>query len=170
MATQNPPPPEEDRPRKRKKRKPPPPAKLNMTPMIDIVFLLIIFFMLVTEMSKMEIEAITLPYALSAKEEEPTEEKRIVVNITEKGTIRWMKLAKTPEQFLAIVRAAAQRCPRDPDGLPIMSVKVRADANCEYKYVQDVMIQCMKAFVWKLSFGASPVDNEDMLIYRAADR
>ncbi len=173
MAQQNPPPnppPEEQPPPRKKRMKPPKDAKVDMTPMIDVVFLLIIFFMLVTEMVKMEIETITLPFALSAKEEEEkSKEKRIVVNLTEKGTIKWMHAKKTPEEFLTILRAAAQRCPRDPDNLPIMSVKVRADAKCEYKYVQDVMAQCMKAFVWKLSFGVSPVDNEEMLMYRVGN-
>ena len=166
MAPDNPPPEEEERPRKRRKRvKTPKDAKMNMTPMIDVVFLLIVFFMLVTEMSKMEIESITLPYALSAKEDPPEEETRIVVNLTAKGDIRWMHAKKTPEEFLMIVKARAERCPRDPDGLPIMSVKIRADARCEYKHVQEIMVQCMKAYVWKLAFGASPVDNEDMLLY-----
>ncbi len=170
MAQQNPPPEQEEQPRRKKRVKTPKDAKMDMTPMIDIVFLLIIFFMLVTEMVKMEIETITLPFALSAKEEEEKKkEKRIVVNLTEKGTIKWMHKKLMPEEFLTIVRAAAALCPLDPDKLPIMSVKVRADAQCEYKYVQDVMAQCMKAFVWKLSFGVSPVDNEDMLMYRAGN-
>ena len=55
MDPDNPPPEEEERPRKRRKRvKTPKDAKMNMTPMIDVVFLLIVFFMLVTEMSKMD--------------------------------------------------------------------------------------------------------------------
>ncbi len=164
---QNPPPgEEEDKPRPRKRKKPPKGAKIDMTPMIDVVFLLIIFFMLVTEMSKMEIEAITLPFALSAKEEEETHEPRVLVNLTDKGMIRHMHRDRTGEEFLRILQIEAAKCDSDVDGLPIMSVKIRADAMCEYKYVQEVMIQCMKAFIWKLSFGASPVDNEQMLIYR----
>jgi len=159
------PPPEEDEPRKRKRKKPPKDAKIDMTPMIDVVFLLIIFFMLVTEMSKMEIEAITLPYALSAKEEIKDKETRVIVNLTEKGKIRQMRRDRTAEEFLRILQVAAAKCQSDSDGLPIMSVKIRADAKCEYKHVQEVMVQCMKAYIWKLSFGASPVENEQMLVY-----
>jgi biopolymer transport protein ExbD len=168
MAPQNGqknPAPEEDKPRPRKRRKPPGDAKINMTPMIDVVFLLIIFFMLVTEMSKMEVEAITLPYALSAKEEPKDKQTRVTVNLTEKGKIRQMHRERTAEEFLRILQVEAAKCQRDSDGLPIMSVKIRADAKCEYKHVQDVMVQCMKAFIWKLSFGASPVENEQMLVY-----
>ena len=41
-------------------------AKMDMTPMIDVVFLLIIFFMVVTELVRLEIEPVTLPWFLSA--------------------------------------------------------------------------------------------------------
>ncbi len=165
MVADYPPPEEEPRRKRRKIVKTPKDASINMTAMIDVVFLLIIFFMLVTEMSKMEIEAITLPYALSAKDDK-ADQQRIVVNLTENGKIFWMRKEHSPEQFLVIVKRAAGKAQRDPDGLPLLSVKIRADAQCEYKYVQEIMIQCMKAYVWKLSFGASPVDREEMLLYR----
>ena len=38
-------------------------VQLQMTSMIDVVFLLLIFFMCVTEMNKLEAESLTLPIA-----------------------------------------------------------------------------------------------------------
>ena len=55
---------------------------MDMTPMIDIVFLLIIFFMLVTELSKLDIEEVVLPIADTARVEEPQAESRqITLNV-----------------------------------------------------------------------------------------
>jgi len=147
---------------KRRRRKKPADCKLNMTPMIDVVFLLIIFFMLVTEMSKMEIEAITLPYALKAVDDKEGQEKqRIIFNIDKDGKITYMRQRQTPEQVRARLEAAVRTSPRDDMGLPTLAVKIRGDATCEYKYIQDVMVQCMRAFVWRLSFGANPIENND---------
>ena len=55
---------------------------MDMTPMIDIVFLLIIFFMIVTELSKLDIEEVVLPIAKEAKVEEPQAESRqVIINV-----------------------------------------------------------------------------------------
>ena len=150
---------------RRKRRKAPPDSKLNMTPMIDIVFQLIIFFMIVSEFQNMEMEQITLPFALEAKEETDKEQHRVVVNVTEKGKIRMMRRTYAPEELKALLIERARTSPKDADGLPTISVKLRADAECEYKYVQQVIVQCMRAYIWKLSFGASHIDREDLLRY-----
>jgi len=150
----------------RPKRKPPPPLKMNMTPMIDIVFQLIIFFMIVSEFQNMEMEQITLPFALEAKEESKEgQQNRIVVNVNDKGEIRMMRRQYSSEQLKALLIERARNSPKDADGLPTIAVKLRADAECEYKYVQDVIVQCMRAYIWKLSFGASHIDREELMLY-----
>ena len=39
-------------------------------------------------------------------------------------------------------------------GLPLLEVKIVAPRECRYRAVQDVMVQCMRAYIWRLSFGA----------------
>ena len=56
--------------------------ELNMTPMIDVVFNLIIFFMLVTDLTKKELEPMTLPWAEAAQPDKGDEEDRVIVNVT----------------------------------------------------------------------------------------
>jgi biopolymer transport protein ExbD len=148
------------------KRKPPEPLKMNMTPMIDIVFQLIIFFMIVSEFQNMEMEQITLPFALEAKEESKDgQQNRVVVNVNDKGEIRMMRRQYSSEQLKALLIERARNSPKDADGLPTIAVKLRADAECEYKFVQDVIVQCMRAYIWKLSFGASHIDREELMLY-----
>ena len=54
----------------------------DLTPMIDCVFLLIIFFMCCMEMSKAEYEQITLPRAYQAIDDKTAPKSRQVVNVT----------------------------------------------------------------------------------------
>ena len=57
-------------------------ATFNMTPMIDVVFQLIIFLMLANDMSRKEIEDLELPEAVHASEDKREKEKyRIIVNL-----------------------------------------------------------------------------------------
>ena len=148
---------------KKWKKKPPPDPKMGMTSMIDIVFLLIFFFMVVTDMSNMEIESIALPFALKAKDDTDKED-RVIVNITEKGKLRYMRRDKTEAELGKLLKEAADRSGRDPeDQLPRISVKIRGDSNAEYKFIQQVMVQCMRAYIWKLSFGARPAADKDAL-------
>ena len=151
---------------KKRARKSPPSLAIDMTPMIDIVFQLIIFFMIVSEFQNMEMEQITLPFALEAKEESKEgQQNRIVVNVNDKGEIRMMRRHYSSEQLKALLIERARNSPKDADGLPTIAVKLRADAECEYKYVQDVIVQCMRAYIWKLSFGASHIDREELMLY-----
>jgi biopolymer transport protein ExbD len=62
----------------------PPSLELNLTPMIDVVFLLLIFFMLVSEISSMQTAELSLPYASQAKTDKDKDMSRqLVVNVQE---------------------------------------------------------------------------------------
>ena len=143
----------EERRRKLKKTVDP---KFNMTPMIDNVLQLIIFFMLVTEMSKLEVVELTLPQAYEAKDDKNPPPNRIVVNLTREHEVYHMRRLLNVQQLRRLLHGLAMRSPKDEMGLPTAAVKIRADALVEYKYVQQIMIQCMREFIWQLSFGAMP--------------
>ena len=82
-------------------------SEMDMTPMIDIVFQLIIFFMLITDMSQKELETLILPVAITASPDTPDPtEIRPVVNIVSDGSIYVMgELKFDPENddgYLAV--------------------------------------------------------------------
>ncbi len=126
--------------------------------MIDIVFLLIFFFMVVTDIQSMEIEAIDLPFAVMASEPPDENPKRIVLNLNRDGRVRTMGFdLKTSEELYAqLLRAAAQGSHDPKTKLPDLIVKIRADREVEYEKVQDVMVQCMRSRLWRISFGTKP--------------
>ncbi len=127
--------------------------KLRMTPMIDIVFLLIIFFMCVAELSKREIEAVTLPEAMSAVPQKG--DPRLTVNVMRDGTYRVARKTYSPRALGKLITRRAVEVP-GPDGLSTLAVRIRADAGVPYKHVQRVVGDCSSARVWIISFAATP--------------
>ena len=73
------------------KRKPPPEVEavtFDMTPMIDVTFQLIIFFMLIMDMSKAQLEPLTLPSAKKAIKEKFVDTTMLVINVMKDGSIK----------------------------------------------------------------------------------
>jgi biopolymer transport protein ExbD len=132
-----------------------------MTPMIDIVFQLIIFFMLVAELKRTETEPLTLPLAIMTQPEGPAPD-RVTVNVDRLGRVRVGGREYvhgddvTPLQDLLTARAQQHLVSATISDLP---VKIRADAEVEYKYVQWVLVACMRAYVWNVSFGVAPTES-----------
>ena len=61
--------------------------EVNMTPMIDIIFQLIIFFMVVSQFTSIAVETLTLPEAKKGEEAGSSQADRIVVNVHDDGRI-----------------------------------------------------------------------------------
>ncbi|MFW5771873.1 MAG: ExbD/TolR family protein [Phototrophicaceae bacterium] len=121
----------------------------------------IIFFIIVSELSKAELEQVTLPFAEKAQKDENDNPNRMIINVSggdNSGTLIVNKRVYTPPELAELILTTAQRNPVGADGLPTLKVKVRGDRDVEWKHIQNVMMACMKASVWQLSFGATPRD------------
>ena len=136
---------------------------INMTPMIDIVFQLIIFFMVVTELATIDLERLTLPYA----SETDTSQERIdlseivTVNVTKKDEIKIKRQTYTDAQlndFMSYQAKLAGTKPNEFDPTKKVSnlqVLIRADRDCRYESVQRVFEACQKNGVWKTSVAST---------------
>ncbi len=118
---------------------------LNMTPMIDVVFLLIIFFMIVIDLSQKELEDIVLPRASECQKDDPSAEKwRKIVNLTSDGN---MIIRKKPYS-LDTLQSELYRWKNsglfenEADGHCSKPILVRTDRGTEMKHVQKVMFIC----------------------------
>jgi biopolymer transport protein ExbD len=120
----------------------------DMTPMIDCTFQLIIFFMLVMDMSSQQVEKMTPPTASRAvKDDDPTE---LVVNCMPDGKVRVQGKALSDD---ALDSLFASRKPR-PGGLDT-PVLIRADRSTPFETVQKVMMSASHhGAVTRLRFGA----------------
>jgi len=145
--------------------------EMNMTPMIDVVFLLIIFFMIITDLTQQDLEQLKMPVAKAAVEDKPDPKVvRPILNIPQSGKIIYKKDTKYDpetdgedmtklERFLA-TQSKLMPWKKDPDlgiDLPDNPLMIRADANTEFKYLQRIMEICGKKGIqiWKLELGAS---------------
>ena len=111
---------------------------LSMTPLIDVVFLLLIFFLVASRLSQEDQELdIPLPSAANAMPmtEEPQE---MVVNIDQRGSIFVNRQYMGTEQFEQLLR---QSVLNNPLG---QSVIIRADRRVPLQTPVNVMDICLK--------------------------
>ena len=116
---------------------------LNLTPMIDIVFLLIIFFMVGTKFTEME-RAIPLEVPSVAKTNALTSApKSRVVNVYRDGSITLDGQELALEELTQQLAAARSQY----KGL---SVVIRGDAAVAYQNVANALSACKQAGISKL--------------------
>jgi biopolymer transport protein ExbD len=128
-----------------------PEIKLNMTPMIDIVFLLLVFFLYVTEMEEMDRRTgLQLPVADQADLEAP-EERPLVLNL------EYTKAHGRPVYYIDGRRADIGQLEKklhllakETEGSA--TVCLRADERIDFQYIQEIMLICAGEKLYKLSF------------------
>ncbi len=114
---------------------------LNMTPLIDIVFQLLIFFLVATRFAQEDRELeVTLP---SAREAQPliAEPREVFVNVDREG--RYFVDGRTLNAF-ELETVLRQAVANNPAG---QSVVIRADKFVVFDYVVAVMNLCNKTGV-----------------------
>jgi len=67
--------------------------EIDMTPMIDMTFLLIIFFIIVNDMSQKDLEELKLPIAMEAGHDEPPENRPVL-------NVRWFPAGGVPDSVV----------------------------------------------------------------------
>ena len=145
--------------------------ELNMTSMIDIVFLLVVFFMIVIDMSQKELEVLTLPFSERAVEDEGKEdEKRVIVNIEIAAADHDDYPVKNPDVLIKIKgreydltqlkeemfkHAEVKRDLTDPNSPSEIFVLIRCDQAIRWREVQWIMQACADPAVriYKLQFA-----------------
>ena len=143
-----------------KLRKPDEPeANVDMTPMIDCVFQLLIFFMVCATMSKVDqTPEVVLPLAPKAAiPENPV--GRGVVNIVPLGTPVGDGATSEDKPFIiagqvtdepGLVKAISDRLKTEPN----LRIYMRVDRNAEFKTVKCAIRACANAGVFDIIFGA----------------
>jgi biopolymer transport protein ExbD len=119
---------------------------VNMTPMIDIVFLLIIFFMVGTKFVEMERKiAVQVPAVRDAQTLTPAPEKR-TINVYRDGQISLDRQPVTLDQLTAELAAARQQ-------YADLGVIVRGDAEGAFQNVASVLNACRQAGVAEMGIS-----------------
>jgi biopolymer transport protein ExbD len=156
---------------------------MDMTPMIDCVFLLMIFFVLVIDLSQKNLEDLILPRAEFQQPDEEPPENRPIINVLQNGTIIYQGKVKYDavkdgknyepiKQMLKDIRREGEvkKTLHIKDELiggvtvkliddPIL---IRADKWTEWHYIGEIMKQCSQPDIafWKVELAMSEKDRE----------
>lgn len=107
---------------------------MNITPMIDIVFLLIIFFITVSQITPVIHHPVELPEARLLAEETPV--VKVTINIDQQGRIFVAGNELTHEQLMARLKALARE---EDSQLADLQVLIRCDRRAESRHVNQLI-------------------------------
>jgi biopolymer transport protein ExbD len=108
-------------------------ADMNMTPMIDIVFLLIIFFMTVTQVSEINKEQLPLPQQAGSEDQKPV---TITINVNQAGDVIVSGTTITTAHLLTIVSQELAKVGDDPN---LLTIVIRADRHGDSSTVNQIV-------------------------------
>ena len=120
----------------------------NMTPMIDVVFLLIIFFLVSSHLARQESQLpLPLPQAETGTEAAMGDVPRVHLNILRSGEIRLAGRSVAVKQL-------GQRLQYERERLgDRMEVRIRSDRGTPYQFVGTVLSTCTDVGVWNVTFA-----------------
>ena len=121
---------------------------LNLAPMIDVVFLLLIFFMVATTFIEREKEmAVDLPQAESG--EDPSESpEMVIINILEDGTVKVDTQTLDENALRSFLERVARKNPDTP-------VEIRGDQAMEHRHLVTAMDACLQNGLHNLGIGVT---------------
>jgi len=124
----------------------PEPASMQLAPMIDIVFLLLIFFIVSWQYTRSETElSVSVPTA-----EEGVQKSRvrgeIIINVLADGTLRVEGSAVDLTRLREKLTLVAKQFKNQP-------VRIRGDGGVAYQRIVEVIDTCQKSAIWNISFA-----------------
>ena len=126
-------------------------VEVDLAPLIDVTFLLIVFFMSIWQAAHIEVAAkLSLPDAAQGNPELQQDRDRLVVNVDRDGDYYVANRRLSKEQLTALLGREGER-ERDKDNWAKRPVFIRADADLPFGKVQDIMLICRDVRIWKLS-------------------
>lgn len=120
----------------------------QIAPMVDIVFLLLIFFLVTWNFSRSETELdVKVPKAREGKETRRAVGE-VIINVKTNGAVvmnrRQMNTAELQDTLQKIASL-----------YPDQAVILRGDENTDYRHVVEVLDICRRANIWNVAFATS---------------
>lgn len=158
--------------------------EMDMTPMIDCVFLLMIFFVLVIDLSQKNLEDLILPMATFQTPDDQPPENRPILNVMQNGAVYFegemyydpqatdpakRKVSNIQKLLQLIHDEGLRKGTLTEEELPGLSapvladpILIRADKWTEWHYVGEIMKQCSQPDIafWKVQLALSEQDKE----------
>jgi biopolymer transport protein ExbD len=124
-------------------------ARFNITPLIDVVFLLVIFFLVATHFAHQEeVEAVELPIAGNVTSG-PEVPRRLTVTVRGDGTMSVKGRVVDVLEVEHLIRTDTAERSADYE------VRIRADQQAPYQHVEPILLACLRAGVTKIGFAVT---------------
>jgi biopolymer transport protein ExbD len=121
-----------------------------MTPMIDVVFLLIIFFIVSSNLVQQDVAMeLELPSAESGERSKERDTRTITLNVPEEGIL----LLGTERVDVERLRAWLVREHQSTD--KEIEVRIRTNKNIPYGAIEPVLVLCAESGIWNVSFAVT---------------
>lgn len=128
--------------------------EINITPLIDMVFLLLIFFMVSSSFTRQSELELTLPRAAANPAEQQPETIEVVIDRNGQWYVEGNLL---PDTGIATMRRSLEAAlPRDMAEPPTLIIS--ADASATYQAVVDVMDAARQLGLHRISFPTRDLD------------
>lgn len=120
----------------------------QIAPMIDVVFLLLIFFLVTWSFARDEMELdVQVPTAKEGKQNRRAMGE-VILNVKQDGSIVMNRRELSPPELEeSLARIAAN--------YPDQAVVLRADTDVPYRFVVNVLDICQRAKIWNVAFATS---------------
>ncbi|MBX3426616.1 MAG: biopolymer transporter ExbD [Pirellulales bacterium] len=125
--------------------------QLNLTPMIDVVFQLIVFFMVATKFAELEHDvSVNLPEVPQATAMTAKPQAREIVVLADGRCLLDGQGASAEELAARLTKAR--------DDYPGLAVIIRGDAACAFQHVAAALAACQQARIAELSVSVRVAD------------
>jgi len=122
-----------------------------IAPMVDILLVILVFFIVTWNFALSENELdVRVPTASKANETQPYV-GQVVINIKADGTVIVNRQPKSSQELLELLKKLSQL-------YPDQAVIVRGDQGVEYKHIVDVLDICRQADIWNVAFATGKLD------------
>jgi len=127
-------------------------AELELAPMIDVVFLLLIFFIVTWQFARFERDMdISVPAAEEAEDKDRLTGE-IIVNVREDGSIILNGRTVTEPELLSKLQAISE-------AYPDQAVILRGSSEANFQAIINVLDQIKKAGIWNVAFATTKPDS-----------
>jgi biopolymer transport protein ExbD len=130
---------------------PPQPPGMQIAPMVDIVFLLLIFFLMTWNFSRSEMELdVKVPKAQEGKESRRAVGE-VILNVKADGKVVMNRRELNAADLEAALAKIATL-------YPDQAVILRGDENVDYRHIVEVLDICRRANIWNVAFATARVE------------
>jgi biopolymer transport protein ExbD len=132
-------------------RSEPVPVAFQIAPMVDILLVLLCFFVITWSMARKENELdVRVPAAQAAQESNPVV-NQTVLNVKSDGTIVWDRKQVSREVLQDKLKSLASL-------YPDYAIILRGDVKTDYEHIVQVLDTCRQAGIWNVAFATSKAE------------